>query len=157
MRSRVAVYFIVVVVFAVGAMAWSVVLGRLNIRGAPDQAEGSPVRISAPRLGEPEDVRRRRAELMAVGEDLERERAALEKEKRELAALRDSITRRRQQFPDGMPPAPAADDQFDVMVYNHRIESFQANITDFNTRTARYRADLDEFMVRERKPAEPTR
>lgn len=157
MRSRVAVYLIVVVVFAVGVMAWSVVLGRLNIRGAPDQAEGSPVRISAPRPGEPEGVRRRRAELMAVGEDLERGRETLQREKRELAALRDNITRRRQQFPDGMPPAPAADDQFDVMVYNHRIESLQANITDFNARTARYRADIDEFMARERQPAEPAR
>lgn len=157
MRSRVAASAALVVVFTVGLMAWSVVMGRLKFRGAPGQAEGAPVRITAPRPGEPDEVRRRRAELMAVGEALEQERAALEREKRDLASLRDSIKRRRQQFPDGMPPAPAADDQFDVMVYNHRIETLHANIADFNARTARYRADIEEFMARQRQPIAPSR
>jgi hypothetical protein len=146
-----------VVVFAVGLLAASVVLGRLNFRGALDRAEGSPARIASPRPGEPDDARRRRAELMAVGEALEEERAALEREKRDLAALRDSIKRRRQQFPDGMPPAPAADDQFDVMVYNHRLETLHANIAGFNARTARYRADIEAFMARQRQPIAPSR
>jgi len=157
MRSRAATSLILLVVFTVGIMAWSVALGRLKFRGAPDQAEGSPVRVAAPRPGEPDEVRRRRAELMAVGEDLEQERQTLEREKRDLAALRDSIKRRRRQFPDGMPPAPAADDQFDVMVYNHRLETLHANIADFNARTARYRADIEDYMARQRHPVEPSR
>lgn len=147
---------LLVVICIVGAMAWSVAVGRLRLRDV-DRAEGATAKIAWHRSGEPEEMRRRRAELVAIGEDLQRERDSLEREKRELAAFRESIERRRRQFPEGIPPAPAADDQFDVMVYNHRLERLHANIAEFNTRAARYRADIDAFMVRERTLTDPGR
>jgi hypothetical protein len=94
---------------------------------------------------------------MAIGRGLERERESLEREKRDLATLRDAIERRRQQFPEGLPPAAAAADQFDVMVYNHRLERFHASVADFNARAARYRADVEAFIAQERASTGNTR
>ncbi len=149
---RVAAYVAVVVFLAASTIVTSVVLTRLRLPQAPDEAEAAPDPSAAPviRPVTSAELDGRRAELMAGGQSLERERLAIQEERQELQSLGHRIDRRWRQFPDGLPPGPAADDQFDVMNYNHRMQGLDVRIIDYNARVARYRQAVTEFEMLER-------
>jgi hypothetical protein len=155
---RVVLYRAAVVLLVASTVAVSVILTRLQLPKAPDENERTTRSVAAPsaRPATSEDMNRRRAELMAIGQSIEQERVAIEDEKREVQTLRRRIESRRRQYPGVMPPAPATDDQFDVTNYNHRMTILDARVADYNARLARFRQDLAVFEALEH-PAQTAR
>ncbi len=95
------------------------------------------------------EIDRRWPEINAWGEALEREFRELQVEERALETLRYRIGSRRRQYHESFPPDAHADDQLDVLDYNHRMTVWRTRIGDYNTRLVEYRkaaADFDQLV-----------
>ena len=96
----------------------------------------------------PPQIQRWRQQLLDMSEALKDERSAIDAEQRDLDRLRERIQgRRRHHREHGFSPAARADDQLDVMNYNHRLRALHERITAYDARLGAFRQGLAEYAA----------
>jgi len=148
--NRLFVGAIAAIIIGFAVMAY--LAGPMGARraGARDQylgADGFPIEgPAAIRPNLPPEIQRWRAELQATGKVLEDEHSALDAEQTDLDRLGEQIESRRRQYKEqGFSPAARADDQLDVMNYNHRLRLLRERVASYNSRLAAYRQAVSEY------------
>ncbi len=114
-------------------------------RSKPGAVAAQPEPQTPARAALKAEIDRRWPEVNSWGQALEREFRELQVEERALEALRYRIESRRRQYREGFPPDAHADDQLDVLDYNHRTTVWRTRISDYDARLAEYRKAAAEF------------